>query len=166
MSGVQAPENRKGAPAGAILRVFYASRQARQAPRGGWSTGIEAILESSRRNNRAEGLTGVLLCVEDRFLQIIEGAPDAVARAFERIACDFRHTDVELLELSSTDRRICGDWAMHAIGDGGRIGAELRDELQDIRMLARSNSREAVRRIRAVMQHDAKSAERRAATAP
>lgn len=56
-------------------------------------TGVELgrILETSRRNNRAADVTGLLLHAEGSFLQVLEGPPDAVASTFARIGRDPRH---------------------------------------------------------------------------
>jgi hypothetical protein len=46
-------------------------------------TDLHQILEVSRRNNRRDGLTGLLLAGDKRLLQVLEGPTQALSDAFE-----------------------------------------------------------------------------------
>jgi hypothetical protein len=46
---------------------------------------IRQILETSRRNNARDGLSGLLLLGGRRFLQVLEGPKDALDQAYARI---------------------------------------------------------------------------------
>ena len=59
-----------------------------------------------------DGLTGILWHTEDRYLQVLEGAPDAVQDAFGRILTDDRHVDVHVLSDEEMVMREFGDWTM------------------------------------------------------
>ena len=84
---------------------------------------ISGILESSRRNNPAKGITGLLLYCDGVFIQTLEGPWDAVERLYMLICDDPRHSNAEVLGDSKVDERIFGDWAM----------AYLEPSSQDIR---------------------------------
>jgi len=70
------------------------------------------ILATSRRNNARDELTGMLYSDGLRFLQVLEGAEEAVERAFERISRDTRHRAIVVLSRRTTHRREFGDWQM------------------------------------------------------
>jgi hypothetical protein len=79
---------------------------------------VEDILRVSRRNNRRDGLTGLLIVGGRRFLQVIEGPKLTLDAAFRRIKSDDRHfAVVELSRRAVTDRSFC-DWDM-AYQEGG-----------------------------------------------
>lgn len=72
------------------------------------------ILAVSDRNNRRDGLTGVLLISGGRFFQVLEGAAQDLDRTMNRIRLDPRHHDVELVSRRSITSRRFGQWAMVA----------------------------------------------------
>jgi hypothetical protein len=91
-----------------LVRCLYASRPS-QSLDGGV---LDQILEQSRRNNPARGLSG-LLCVADHlFLQALEGGRDEVCDLFNTIVRDDRHHDVRLLVYSEISERRFGNWTM------------------------------------------------------
>lgn len=73
----------------ALIRCIYASTAADSA-----GDGRDELLETARRNNARFGITGMLLAVDDRFIQIIEGEADHVDELFLHIAGDARHRNV------------------------------------------------------------------------
>lgn len=73
---------------------------------------IEAILAASRRNNRAAGLTGMLLYDGKRFLQSIEGARDIVMATLERIRADPRHRAFVELARTEITAHAFSEWDM------------------------------------------------------
>jgi len=77
---------------------------------------VNSILESSSRNNLANGITGVLVATETHFLQVLEGEFEALNATFERIARDARHDAVQLISFTEIEERQYGEWAMHGIG--------------------------------------------------
>ena len=72
----------------------------------------EDILTTSRRNNLRENVTGLLYGDGTRFLQALEGEPDAVARTLARIERDPRHRAIVVLSDRTVDRRDFGAWSM------------------------------------------------------
>lgn len=86
------------------------------------------ILAASRRNNSADGITGLLVAGKKRFLQALEGPEDKVRAAYARIAADPRHYACVLLGEHASDTRRFGAWAMgHAAGGDAAEGASLED---------------------------------------
>lgn len=73
---------------------------------------IDAILITSRRNNRIAGLTGMLYADQRRFLQVLEGDEPDVNATFERIRADPRHRAVVVLSRRTIAAREFGEWEM------------------------------------------------------
>ena len=91
-----------------LVRCLYASRPV--APLD--AAALDRILEQSRRNNPAAGVTG-LLCVSDNlFLQVLEGGRDEVCDLYNAIVRDDRHTQVRLLVYEEIAERRFGNWTM------------------------------------------------------
>lgn len=73
---------------------------------------VEDILRVSRRNNRRDGLTGLLVVGGRRFLQVLEGPRALTEAAYVRIRADQRHFAlVELSRKLITERAFAG-WDM------------------------------------------------------
>ena len=72
------------------------------------------ILRTSRRNNAAVEVSGLLIVGGRRFLQALEGPEAAVMTTFDRIGRDPRHfAVVQLTREAITTRQFAG-WAMGA----------------------------------------------------
>lgn len=76
------------------------------------------VLAVSRRNNRRDGVTGLLFFDGYRFLQALEGPADRVTEAFARIKADPRHFAVVVLSQRDVERREFGEWEMASRGPG------------------------------------------------
>ena len=59
------------------------------------------ILRQSRANNGLNGISGILLSDGRRFLQVLEGTPEAIEHVFARISADPRHAEVKTLHSVS-----------------------------------------------------------------
>ena len=70
------------------------------------------ILAVSRRNNRRDSLTGLLVSGGRRFLQVLEGERNAVEAAFARIKADPRHFAVVVLGRKEIAERAFPHWEM------------------------------------------------------
>ncbi len=70
------------------------------------------LLEVSRRNNEAAGLSGMLLYSSQSFLQVLEGDPAALAATYARIAVDDRHVNLRLLQEAEVPAPLFPDWTM------------------------------------------------------
>jgi hypothetical protein len=91
-----------------LVRLLYASRAAAPVAPDALAT----ILRQSKSNNPLSGITGVLCCSDDMYLQVLEGGRSAVNRLYNRIVADPRHTEVELLSYQQIGERHFAGWAM------------------------------------------------------
>ncbi len=91
-----------------LVRLAYASRAVDTVT----PAMMDSILASSRKNNPADGLTGVLCTNNYIFLQLLEGGRKEVSAAYNRIARDPRHNDVQLLHFEEISERKFAGWSM------------------------------------------------------
>lgn len=75
---------------------------------------LAEVLAVSDRNNRRDGLTGVLLISKGRFFQVLEGAAQDLDRTMNRIRLDPRHHDVDVVSRRPIKSRRFAQWAMVA----------------------------------------------------
>jgi hypothetical protein len=111
-----------------MLQITYISTARPELP----AEAIDQILGVSRRNNHADGVTGLLLYDGYRFLQALEGEPHRVQRAYDRIKADPRHRAIVMLSSYEVTARSFGDWSMASQRVGiasGNTVAELVDSL-------------------------------------
>lgn len=91
---------------------------------------LPRILTTSRSNNTARKVTGILLFYNNNFIQVLEGDELVVKQIFEVISNDKRHNGVtKLLEGFSADRQF-PDWAMGFREIGGDEYTKLNGELE------------------------------------
>ena len=100
-----------------LYRLVYVSRNLIEGDAEEIRREIGGILEISRRNNLAGGVTGALMFNHGCFAQVLEGTHDAVQDTFERIQCDERHDDVRLLAFDAVAERAFGNWSMAYVGE-------------------------------------------------
>lgn len=117
-------------------RLFYASR----ATGGDRGDDQIAILRQARANNGLNGVSGLLWTDGRRYLQILEGPPEAVSVIFDKIAEDDRHDGVRILSDTLEPTRLFADWSMASLFPGEtdaelqtRLGRLLRSAPADIR---------------------------------
>lgn len=91
-----------------LQKLIYASQAIRPVDTGV----LQAILETARSRNEADGITGFLLYADESFLQILEGEEEALTATYDRIAKDSRHRGLRLLERSPIRRRSFSRWTM------------------------------------------------------
>ncbi|MET4684046.1 hypothetical protein ABIE19_001976 [Brevundimonas faecalis] len=73
---------------------------------------LAEILGASERNNRRDGLTGVLMRDNGCFLQAIEGRRAEVDQLMDRLRADPRHENLRLLSDQSASARLFPQWPM------------------------------------------------------
>jgi hypothetical protein len=56
--------------------------------------GIQDIFATTQRNNHIRNITGILLFLENSFLQVLEGERNEVASLFTKIQNDNRHENI------------------------------------------------------------------------
>lgn len=91
-----------------LVRLLYASNPAKQLDNGI----VDSILETSRKNNPARGITGLLCFGEGLFMQVLEGGRDEVCELYNTIVRDARHANVRLLSYEEIPERRFGSWTM------------------------------------------------------
>ena len=99
-----------------MQRIAYFSSAATDGP-----AELSAILESSRRNNAALGVTGLLCHHDGSFLQFLEGDAGVLEALYGRIRRDRRHKDLVRILDEQAATRAFGDWSM-ALVDAGEAG--------------------------------------------
>ena len=73
------------------------------------------IINTSLRNNSADGLTGFLHTYKDHFLQYIEGPHDPLMHRLSVIQRDLKHYNFIILADGTLDERLFPDWDMGQI---------------------------------------------------
>ena len=73
---------------------------------------LRALLERARANNARSGVTGLLLYLGGHFIQVIEGAPDAISQLIGRIRQDKRHQNVSVILARTIEERSFPAWSM------------------------------------------------------
>ncbi|MEY2700143.1 MAG: hypothetical protein RIQ52_898 [Pseudomonadota bacterium] len=73
---------------------------------------ILELLSAAKRNNAANGITGMLLYHDGFFMQAIEGEVEQVDRLFDRIRRDRRHKMVVIVHEEKAMERAFADWRM------------------------------------------------------
>jgi hypothetical protein len=91
-----------------LVRLLYVSRVL--DPKASEET--DAILDSSRQHNIANGITGILCYGGGIYLQAIEGGRNQVNELYGHILRDARHKDVVLLDYEEITERRFGGWTM------------------------------------------------------
>ena len=91
-----------------MVRCVYASRAATALS----AAMVEDILERSRINNPAHGITGILCYSGDVFIQVLEGGRDEVCELYNAIVRDGRHSSVRMLSYEEIGERKFCNWTM------------------------------------------------------
>ena len=91
-----------------LFQILYVSTAARDLP----ELELNAILASSRRNNAFNSISGMLLFLDQNFIQVLEGPTEAVERTFRTIQNDLRHRGVAILLRRSIVARDFKNWSM------------------------------------------------------
>ena len=104
---------------------------------------LKEILIHSRRSNQDKQLTGLLILMDNQFLQILEGDESVVTSLYNKISSDTRHSAVQKIYSGELDKRNFASWdmAFHEIHwedleDAGLLtqyenGGKLSDYLKD-----------------------------------
>lgn len=142
-------------PTRALSRLLYTSKSAIEAEGDGSLATIRGIAKAAARKNQTADLTGGLLYIDDRFIQVLEGPATNVESLFEQICCDLRHRDVTLIEVAPVASRLFGEWQMAFLSDSEDVSAALHGDLGEIQVLLRVNAREAQRKMRKVLVDNA-----------
>ena len=104
---------------------------------------IDQITEESIKWNSKHGITGMLLCLEDRYFQFLEGKEEDVDEVFNKIKADSRHTEVYVRIKGYENERIFKEWSM---GSWMLNNEELNSlsALQDLKVYMEDTSNQAM----------------------
>lgn len=91
-----------------MIRLAYAST----AKKDWGSAELLSLLQQCRKNNSANGISGILLYSNRTFFQILEGDEEVVESTYETIKQDERHKDVTLIEKKDILERDFPYWSM------------------------------------------------------
>jgi len=70
------------------------------------------LLIKARHANSKAGVTGMLVFIRDRFIQLLEGEQDVVEALYDRIKKDARHKKVQILLEGNLPGRLFTNWSM------------------------------------------------------
>ncbi|WP_199611567.1 BLUF domain-containing protein [Flocculibacter collagenilyticus] len=73
---------------------------------------LEALLESSRQNNKKIDVTGILLFHKGSFFQVLEGDKEVINNLYNKISRDPRHTDIKKVVEEPIEERAFEKWSM------------------------------------------------------
>jgi hypothetical protein len=73
---------------------------------------IQELLTLSRAENQKHQITGMLLLLNEMYVQLIEGAKDEIDQLYLKIRLDPRHMYVETLKEGWIAERYFADWQM------------------------------------------------------
>lgn len=76
---------------------------------------LSDIHQTARHLNALDGITGLLIFDGIRFLQIIEGSPDAIDNLVERLREDRRHSAIEIRDERLVPARSFPHWSMELV---------------------------------------------------
>ena len=73
---------------------------------------IENMLFQIREKNKRLAITGILLLIQGKFVQYIEGDSTEIDKVYESIKRDSRHNELVLLDSGELETRQFKDWSM------------------------------------------------------
>lgn len=112
-----------------LYNVVYCSR----ATEGVDDAAVQRIIDTARRWNPAQGITGLLVFGSGIFFQWLEGPRDNVTQLMANIKADPRHQEiVPLSAVEEVRERLFPDWDMELV-----TSADIRDVLIDARDTAK-----------------------------
>ena len=82
------------------------------------SVELDALLQSARARNHSAGITGMLVYDKGRFLQTLEGPPEALEQIWSSIQLDPRHRNIEVLSRHIVPARLFSEWDMQLFARG------------------------------------------------
>ena len=91
-----------------VYQIIYVSEAAEIMPK----SKLYNILSVSRRNNKDANVTGALIFVENKFIQILEGDQKVVERLVSKIKNDKRHKNFDVLMEGESAERNFPEWRM------------------------------------------------------
>ena len=106
-----------------VYKILYCSKNLIEGEDAKRDAEITQILQTSRRKNKEQNVTGALLFDSGYFAQALEGPRLAIEQIFERIQRDPRHGDVTVLSSQTDGRRDFPEWSMARIAPPGGVAS-------------------------------------------
>lgn len=104
-----------------MLQIIYSSQaRARLSDQT-----VDAILVTARRNNKTEGVSGMLLSGGGIFVQVLEGPETTVVKRYARILDDPRHSDCSIISIGPCQDPLFSEWAMAHVPGASLDAAEI-----------------------------------------
>jgi hypothetical protein len=97
---------------GAHSQAMYSLTYVSSATRPFTQQELRSLLVVARTRNDRSGVTGMLLYKDGNFMQVLEGARDAVLAVKARIETDPRHRGILVLLSGDSPQRQFGSWSM------------------------------------------------------
>ena len=94
-----------------LYRLIYVSDVAEYID---WAD-LKDILLKSQENNAKIDVTGLLVMVSGKFLQVLEGPADHLNALYRKILQDSRHKNSRLLSYTPIHERHFSEWSMRGI---------------------------------------------------
>jgi hypothetical protein len=91
-----------------LYYIIYSSTPAKKSG----AADIENILVTARAENKRYNVTGMLVCLPDNYIQLIEGPQATINQLYQNIEQDPRHYRVTILKHGALAQRYFPDWAM------------------------------------------------------
>jgi hypothetical protein len=73
---------------------------------------LQELLQTCRSNNEKLGITGMMLYIDGKFIQVLEGDKEKINDLFDYIITDPRHKKVSKLIEGHTLKRNFPEWSM------------------------------------------------------
>ena len=70
------------------------------------------LLTTSRIANKKTGITGMLIYMQGKFIQVLEGDQQKVEAIYKKIQDDPRHKQISKVLVGNSPERIFNDWSM------------------------------------------------------
>ena len=107
-------------------RLIYRSKAKLETTR---APVLEDIASKSQKNNKRDGIVGLLILSGDQFLQVLEGPIRYVNQLYGRIVQDVRHEDVELVLYEQIHTPYFFDWSMR-LADLSTLNQDQKQRLE------------------------------------
>ncbi|EAU43093.1 possible activator of photopigment and puc with BLUF domain [Fulvimarina pelagi HTCC2506] len=135
-----------------LHRLLYTSKSRFSCSEAHVPVEIKGIVAKSFEKNRHRDLTGVLLFINDTFIQVLEGPLSEIETAFEAICCDMRHGNLKLVDMTPVETRIFDEWSMAFVGfDVDPSHLRTNRDLQEVYTIVESDPEKALRQIRGLI---------------
>lgn len=92
----------------ALLQIIYTSHATVRLD----NESLREMVAGASRKNRAHGITGMLYCADECYLQVLEGDEKAVLLLYADILRDSRHDDIRTVVIRPIAQTNFPNWSM------------------------------------------------------